>query len=106
VFHAADPVGDITAKVQRQLHTPGTSWPIKWVTVHTANKDDPPSLAFDANAAAKAAGATPFKRPENMAWLRARAFALSSSARPGDTDAPRANFPAGGTRRLGLDLPR
>ena len=93
-FHAADPVGDITAKVQRQLHTPGTSWPIKWVTVHTANKDDPPSALFDANAAAKAAGATPFKRPENMAWLPARAFALSSSARPATRTRPRARFPS------------
>ena len=88
VFHAADPRGDITAKVQRQLHTPGTSWPIKWVTVHTANKDDPPSALFDANAAAKAAGATPFKRPENMAWLPGSGFRTFFFSPTGDTDAP------------------
>jgi hypothetical protein len=92
VFHAADPVGDITAKVQRQLHTPGTSWPIKWVTVHTANKDDPPSLAFDANAGAKAAGATPFKRPENMAWLPGSGFRTFFFSPTGDTDAPTAQI--------------
>ena len=92
VFHAADPVGDITAKVQRQLHTPGTSWPIKWVTVHTANKDDPPSLAFDANALTKAAGATPFKRPENMAWLPGSGFRTFFFSPTGDTDAPTAQI--------------
>ena len=94
VFHAADPVGDITAKVQRQLHTPGTSWPIKWVTVHTANKDDPPSLAFDANALAKAAGATPFKRPENMAWLPGSGFRTFFLARPATRMRPPARFPS------------
>src|SRR5262249_6471929 len=88
VFHAADPAGDITAPAQRKLHTPGMSWPIKWVTIHTSNKDAPLSDAFDANAAAKAAGATPFKRPENMAWLPGSEFRTFFFDPTGDTDAP------------------
>src|SRR5262249_23202801 len=58
---------DISSTAQLKLHTPGTSYPIKWVTIHTSNAGD--TAPFDANAAAKTAGATPFKRPENMAWL-------------------------------------
>jgi len=88
VFNGLDPVGDITAPAQRKLHTPGTSWPIKWVTVHTSNKDDPPGNAFNANTAAKAAGATPFKRPENMAWLPGSGFRTFYFSPTGDTDAP------------------
>src|SRR5215813_7139919 len=58
---------DISSTAQLKLHTPGTSYPIRWVTIHTSNAGD--TVGFPANAAAKAAGATPFKRPENMAWL-------------------------------------
>src|SRR5262245_39156679 len=93
VFHAADPVGDITAPAQLKLHTLGTSLPIKWVTVHVANKDDPPSAAFNASAAAKAAGATPFKRPENMAWLPGSDFRTFFFSPTGDTDAPTGQVP-------------
>jgi uncharacterized protein DUF839 len=93
VFHAADPTGDIIAPAQRQLHTLGTSWPAKWVTIHTANKDDPPSASFDANAAAKAAGATPFKRPENIAWLPGSDFRTFYFTPTGDTDAPTGQVP-------------
>jgi hypothetical protein len=88
VFHAADPKGDILADTQLKLHTPGTSYPIKWVTIHTANKDDPASMSFDANAAAKTAGATPFKRPENIAWLPGSNFGTFYFTPTGDTDAP------------------
>jgi hypothetical protein len=93
VFNAADPVGDIIAPAQRKLHTLGSSWPIKWVTIHTANKDDPASLSFDANAAAKAAGATPFKRPENNAWLPDSKFKTFFFSATGDTDAPTGQVP-------------
>src|SRR5262249_46342440 len=66
-FHAGDPVGDITAPAQLKLHTLGTSWPIKWITIHESHAGD--TAPFVATTAAKAAGATPFKRPENLAWL-------------------------------------
>lgn len=57
------PNGDTRSQNQLSLHTVGASWPVQWVTVHdTAVNGTAP---FDANALAKAAGATPFKRPEN-----------------------------------------
>lgn len=57
------PNGDTRSQNQLLLHTVGASWPVQWVTIHNTeiNGTDP----FDANALAKAAGATPFKRPEN-----------------------------------------
>ncbi len=60
---AQHPNGDTRSQNQLLLHTLGASWPVQWVTVHDTeiNGTDP----FDANALAKAAGATPFKRPEN-----------------------------------------
>jgi hypothetical protein len=67
VFNAGDPVGDTFSVKQVQLHTPGTSYPVKWVTIHDTAVDG--TNSFDANAAAKTAGATPFKRPENAAFL-------------------------------------
>jgi hypothetical protein len=76
---------DISAPAQLKLHTPGTSYPAKWVTIHTANAGD--TASFNANAAAKAAGATPFKRPENMAWLPGSDFRTFFFDPTGDTDA-------------------
>jgi hypothetical protein len=57
------PYGDTRSENQLLLHTVGASWPVQWVTIHDTQIDgtDP----FDANALAKAVGATPFKRPEN-----------------------------------------
>ena len=75
---------DISAPAQLKLHTLGNSFPIKWVTVHTSHKND--TTPFDANAAAKAAGATPFKRPENMAWLPGSEFNTFYFCPTGDTD--------------------
>lgn len=43
--------------------------------------------------AAKAAGATPFKRPENMAWLPGEEFRTFFFAATGDTDAPTGQVP-------------
>jgi hypothetical protein len=75
---------DISSTAQLKLHTPGTHYPIKWVTIHTSKADD--TASFDANAAAKAAGATPFKRPENMAWLPGSDFRTFFFDPTGDTD--------------------
>jgi secreted PhoX family phosphatase len=76
---------DISSPAQLKLHTPGTSYPIRWITIHTANAGD--TASFDANAAAKTAGATPFKRPENMAWLPGSNFSTFFFDPTGDTDA-------------------
>jgi Bacterial protein of unknown function (DUF839) len=85
---------DIIAPAQKRLHTPGTSWPVKWVTIHESRAGD--TVPFVATLAAKTAGATPFKRPENMAWLpdsKLRTFFVTAT---GDTDAPTSlNWPPG-----------
>ena len=84
VFNASDPDGDIMSTAQLKLHTPGTSYPAKWVTIHTSKAGD--TASFDANATAKVAGATPFKRPENMAWLPGSNFTTFFFDPTGDTD--------------------
>jgi hypothetical protein len=45
------------------LHTYGKTFDTRWVTVHDTTVQG--NASFNANDAAKAAGATPFKRPEN-----------------------------------------
>ena len=88
-FHAADPVGDTFSQAQLDLHTPGTSYPVDWVTVHDTAVDG--TASFSANAAAKAAGATPFKRPENAQFLPGSGFLTFFFDPTGDTDS-RAGF--------------
>src|SRR4030095_2323762 len=61
--NAANPTGDVLSDNQLQIHTIGTSWPVRWVTIHDTDVNG--TAAFDANAAAKTAGATPFKRPQD-----------------------------------------
>jgi hypothetical protein len=75
---------DISSTAQLKLHTAGTHYPVKWVTIHTSHAGD--TASFDANAAAKTAGATPFKRPENMAWLPGSDFRTFFFDPTGDTD--------------------
>jgi hypothetical protein len=91
VFHLGDVIGDIIAPAQRKLHTPGTSWPIKWITIHESKAGD--TASFVATSAAKAAGGTPFKRPENMAWLPGSDFRTFFFSATGDTDAPTGQVP-------------
>ncbi len=84
-FHSNDPVGDTFSQAQLKLHTLGSSWPVRWVTIHdTATNGSAP---FDANAAAKAAGATPFKRPENAQFLPGSNFQTFFFDPTGDTNA-------------------
>ena len=75
---------DISSTAQLKLHKPGSHYPVRWVTIHTSKAGD--SAAFDANATAKAAGATPFKRPENMAWLPGSDFRTFFFDPTGDTN--------------------
>ena len=90
-FHADDPNGDIFSLAQLQLHTPGTSFPVQWITVHDTAVDG--TEPFDANAAAKSAGATPFKRPENAQFLPASNFRTFFFDPTGDTNANSGNTP-------------
>lgn len=72
----ADPTDAFIA----QLHTYGTSFKTRWVTVH-----DGAAEAFDATAAAKAAGATPLKRPENGVFRPGTGFREFYFTETGDT---------------------
>ena len=78
------PDGDTRSENQLLLHTVGASWPVQWVTIHDTevNGTDP----FDANALAKAAGATPFKRPENGQFQPNSHFRTFFFDITGDTD--------------------
>jgi len=88
IFH---PEGDTLSENQLKLHTPGTTYPVTWVPVHDTAVDgtDP----FDANALAKAAGATPFKRPENAQFQPGTNFGTFFFDITGDTDANAGNDP-------------
>ena len=87
----AHPFGDVFSQNQLKLHTLGTSWPVKWVKVHDTVDGTP---EFDANDKAKAAGATPFKRPENLQFLPGSDFKTFFFDATGDTDATAGNVPA------------
>ena len=91
---ATHPNGDVFSDAQLKLHTPGTSWPVRWVTVHDTgllDPSDPPPTAYDANLAAKNAGATPFKRPENAQFLPGSGFKSFVFDATGDTNANSGN---------------
>jgi hypothetical protein len=72
---------DISAPAQLKLHTLATTYPVRWVTIHISHAGD--TAAFDANAAAEAAGATP---SENMAWLPGENFGAFFFCPTGNTD--------------------
>jgi hypothetical protein len=92
IFHANDPVGDVFSVNQVLVHTPGTNYPTLWVTIHDTAVDGTDS--FDANAAAKTALATPFKRPENATFLPGSHFRTIFVAVTGDTDSQSGNVVA------------
>jgi hypothetical protein len=78
------PNGDTRSDNQLLLHTVGASWPVSWVTVHDTQTNG--TAPFDANAAAKALGATPFKRPENGQFQPGSHFRTFFFDVTGDTD--------------------
>ncbi len=63
-----------------ELHTFGTSFSTRWVPVHTGTGE-----AFNAAAAAKAASATPLKRPENGVFRPGTDFREFYFTETGDT---------------------
>ena len=63
VFHDGKVDQDILSPDRKDLHVYGESFSTQWVTIHDTAVDG--TRAFDANALAKKAGGTPFKRPEN-----------------------------------------
>ena len=83
-FSMEHPTGDVLSNNQLLLHTVGASYPVQWVTIHDTAVDGTGS--FDANARAKAAGATPFKRPENGQFQPNSHFQTFFFDITGDTD--------------------
>ncbi len=105
------PTGDTLSENQLKLHTVGASYPVTWVTVHDTAIDG--TADFDANALAKTAGATPFKRPENGQFQPNSGFRTFFFDVTGDTDANAGNDPElaargawGGIFRVDLDQSR
>lgn len=76
---AAELAADPAAAVVAQLHTPGRSFATRWVTVGDG------TAGFDATASAAAAGATPFKRPENGVFRPGTGFREFYFSETGDT---------------------
>jgi hypothetical protein len=67
------------------LHTYGNSFKTRWIVVHDTAVDG--TAPFNANAAAKAKGATPFKRPENGQFRPGSKFTEFYFDETGDTNA-------------------
>jgi hypothetical protein len=79
---------------QLALHTYGKSFKTKWVTIHdTALDGTAPFVAIDL---AKAANATPFKRPENGVFQPGSQFRKFFFDETGDTNATSPENPAAG----------
>src|SRR4051794_21498500 len=84
VFHAGQAEADITSPDTRDLHTPGDEFKTRWVTLHDTDTDG--TAAFNANALAKTAKATPFKRPENGVFEPGDHFQRFFFTETGDTN--------------------
>src|SRR5262249_27022096 len=83
---AAHPTGGVFTDDQADLSTYGHTFDTNWVTVHDTAVDTS-GQPFSANAAAKAAGATPFKRPENGGVQPGTKFRNFFFTATGDTNA-------------------
>ena len=108
---AGHPTGDTRSNNQLLLHTIGASWPVTWITLHDTEVDG--TAPFDANALAKAHGATPFKRPENAQFQPGSHFQTFFFTITGDTDSVAGNDPVlaargawAGIFRVDLDASR
>jgi hypothetical protein len=75
----------INAPDQVDLRTYGKTFQTKWVTIHDTAVDG--HSPFDANALAKAADGTPFKRPENGQFRPGSGFTQFYFDETGDTNA-------------------
>ncbi|WP_322779672.1 alkaline phosphatase PhoX [Frankia sp. Cas4] len=83
---ATHPDGNAFSQDTKDLHTYGKTFNTHWVTIHDTATDTS-GLAFSANAAAKQAGATPFKRPENGQFRPGADFREFYFDETGDTNA-------------------
>jgi hypothetical protein len=84
-FHAGAADADILSQDVKDLHTYGKRFRTHFVTIHDTKVDG--TASFDANALAKAARATPFKRPENGLFRPGSGFREFVFDETGDTSA-------------------
>jgi len=98
-FHSGDPTGDALGEPIRVLHS-GATLEAHWVNVHDTATDPTCAQAtgFDANLAAKNAGATPLKRPENLNFVPGSGFTSFVFDETGDTDQRAGEFPGAAER--------
>lgn len=91
----------LMAPDQVLLHSYGNQLDTRWVVVHDTAADG--TAPFNANAAGKAAHATPFKRPENGAFRPGSKFTEFEFTETGDTNAtsPENGDPLAGTGGAG-----
>ena len=85
VFHPGQVDADILSQDIKDMHSYGKTFKAKFVTIHDDATDG--TAVFDANALAKAAGGTPFKRPENGVFRPGTRFTQFFFSETGDTDA-------------------
>jgi hypothetical protein len=84
IVFGSDPDTDILSQDVKDLHTYGLQFETKWLTIHdTATQGTTP---YNANALAKAAGGTPFKRPENGVFRPNTGFTEFVFDETGDTN--------------------
>jgi secreted PhoX family phosphatase len=75
----------VNAPDQVLIHSYGHSLDTKWITIHDTATDG--TAPFNANSLAKAANATPFKRPENGLFRPGSDFKQFFFSETGDTNA-------------------
>ncbi len=84
-FHAGQNDADILGQDVADLHNYAKTFTTRWVTIHDTAVDG--NTPFDSNALAKAASATPFKRPENGVFAPNGRFTNFYFTETGDTNA-------------------
>jgi hypothetical protein len=85
IVFGTNPDADILSQDVGDLHTYGLQFQTKWLTIHDTTVQG--TIPYDANAAAKAAGGTPFKRPENGQFRPGTNFTEFIFDTTGDTNA-------------------
>ena len=88
----SDAATSILSQDELDLHTYGKVFDTAWIAIH--DTDVQGNSPFDANALARAAGGTPFKRPENGVFRPGTRFSEFYFTETGDTNA---NTQAGST---------
>ena len=85
IVFGSNPDADILSQDVKDLHTYGLQFATKWITIHDTGVQG--NTPYSANALAKAAGGTPFKRPENGVFRPGSNFTEFVFDTTGDTNA-------------------